>query len=446
MGMRKNETFVQTGLDYTFDGLGLVKEAGLCFFVKDLLEGEQAEIQVTALKKNVGYGIVKRRLSDSLERVVPRCPVDKQCGGCQLQHMSPALQRKFKEKRVADCFQRIGHLQPEIQPILSMTEPWFYRNKVQVPVGIGKEGQMISGYYRGHSHDIVDFDGCFLHSELENRILHFLKKEIQEISDPSLFRHLLIKHAFRTGQVMVVLITSQEKVPGLKGLTEGLTKTFPEIRSLVQNVNNRQDNVILGEKEVLLWGERTIEEELLGLRFRISAKSFYQINPLQTERLYSKALELASLTGTETVIDVYCGTGTIGLCAARQAARVIGIEIVPQAVEDAKVNAEVNGIRNAEFYCGDAGTVTQRLLQQGVQPQAAIVDPPRKGLDSVAIEALAAMNPDRIVYVSCDPATLARDCAVLNEKGYAVRQVQPVDMFPQTTHVESVVLMSRKNK
>lgn len=444
MGMRKNVTFVQTGVDYTFDGLGLVKEEGLCFFVKDLLAGEQAEIQVTALKKNVGYGIVKKRISNSPERVEPRCPVARQCGGCQLQHMSAALQGEFKEKRVADCFQRIGHLQPEILPILSMTEPWFYRNKVQVPVGIGKEGQMISGYYRGHSHDIVDFDHCFLHSELENQILRFLKKEIQEISDPALFRHLLIKHAFRTGQVMVVLITSQEKVPGLKLLAERLIKAFPEIRSLVQNVNSRQDNVILGDKEVLIWGERTIEEELLGLRFRISAKSFYQINPLQTEKLYSKALELAALAGTETVIDVYCGTGTIGLCAARRAAKVIGIEIVPQAIEDAKVNAELNGIGNAEFYCGDAGTVTRKLLEQGIKPQVAIVDPPRKGLDNATIDALVEMNPDRIVYVSCDPATLARDCAVLNEKGYVVGVVQPVDMFPQTTHVETIVLIQRK--
>lgn len=239
------------------------------------------------------------------------------------------------------------------------------------------------------------------------------------------------------------MIAKSENLKGKDELIERLTAAYPQIRSIILNVNGREDNVILGDREIVLWGSASIEEELLGLRFQISAKSFYQINPVQTEVLYTKAIELAGLTGEETVIDVYCGTGTIGLSAARKAKRVIGIEIVPSAVEDAKRNAVRNGIANAEFICGDAGVCTAQLLERRIQPDVAIVDPPRKGLDGTTIDSLVKMNPERIVYVSCDPATLARDCAVLNERGYGVEVVQPVDMFPQTTHVETVVLMSK---
>ena len=303
---------------------------------------------------------------------------------------------------------------------------------------------MISGYYRSHSHDIVDFDQCCLHSDLENAILRSLKAWIAEIGDPKQFRHWLIKHAFRTGQVMVVFIANTVQIKGKMELIRRLTESYPQIRSIILNVNEREDNVILGDKEIVLWGSASIEEELLGLRFQISAKSFYQINPIQTEVLYRKAIELAGLTGKETVIDVYCGTGTIGLSAASKAKRVIGIEIVPSAVEDAKNNAVRNGITNAEFICGDAGACTSQLLQRNIQPEVAIVDPPRKGLDRLTIDSLVKMNPDRIVYVSCDPATLARDCAFLNEQGYSVQVVQPVDMFPQTMHVETVCLLSNR--
>ena len=444
MEFKKNDVLTAEAVDYTFDGLGVVRHEGLCFFVKDLLKGEKAEIGVTAVKKNVGYGRVIRRLSDSPQRVEPRCPVARQCGGCQLQMMNSELQAEFKRHRVADCFQRIGHLDVEVKPVLSMEFPWKYRNKVQVPVGMNREGQMISGYYRSHSHDIVNFDQCCLHSDLENAILSSLKAWIAEIGDPKQFRHWLIKHAFRTGQVMVVFIANTAQIKGKMELIRRLTERYPQIRSIILNVNEREDNVILGDKEIVLWGSASIEEELLGLRFQISAKSFYQINPFQTEVLYRKAIELAGLTGKETVIDVYCGTGTIGLSAASKAKRVIGIEIVPSAVEDAKNNAVRNGITNAEFICGDAGACTSQLLQRNIQPEVAIVDPPRKGLDRLTIDSLVKMNPDRIVYVSCDPATLARDCAFLSEQGYSVQVVQPVDMFPQTTHVETVVLLSHK--
>lgn len=443
MALKKNDVFTGAAVDYTFDGLGVVRHEGLCFFVKDLLKGESAEIGVTAVKKNVGYGRVIRRLSESPQRVEPRCPVARQCGGCQLQIMGAELQAEFKRHRVADCFQRIGHLDVEVQPVLSMEFPWNYRNKVQVPVGVNRDGKVISGYYRSHSHDIVDFDECGLHSEQENQILRSLRSWIEEAGDPAQLRHLLIKHAFKTGQVMVVLIAKSENLKGKDELLERLTAAYPQIRSIILNVNEREDNVILGDREIMLWGSASIEEELLGLRFQISAKSFYQINPVQTEVLYTKAIELAGLTGEETVIDVYCGTGTIGLSAARKAKRVIGIEIVPSAVEDAKRNAVRNGIVNAEFICGDAGVCTAQLLERRIQPDVAIVDPPRKGLDGATIDSLVRMNPERIVYVSCDPATLARDCAVLNERGYGVEVVQPVDMFPQTTHVETVVLLAK---
>ena len=441
--MKKNDRFTDTAIDYTFDGLGVIRHEGLCFFVKDLMAGEQAEIGVTAVKKNVGYGRVVRRITDSPDRVQPLCPAAKQCGGCQLQHMSPALQRQFKQHRVLDCFKRIGHLDVEVNEVLSMEDPWHYRNKIQVPVGVDKNGKMISGYYRSHSHDIVDFDSCCLHSELENRILKTLKETIMKVSDPAVFRHLLIKHAFKSGQVMVVLIVNTPKVKGMDQIINTLTETYPEIASISLNLNQRQDNVILGDHVEVLWGSETIEEELLGLRFQISAQSFYQINPEQTAVLYSKAIELAQLSGNETLVDVYCGTGTIGLSAASHVKNLIGIEIVPSAIEDAKKNAARNNIHNAEFICGDAGQCTSKLLERGIHPDVVIVDPPRKGLDELTIHSVVKMDPDRLVYVSCDPATLARDCALFEPLGYHVKTVQPVDMFPQTTHVETVVLLQK---
>ena len=442
--MKKNDRFIDTASDYTFDGLGVLKHEGLCFFVKDLMAGEQAEIGVTAVKKNIGYGRVIQRITDSPDRVQPLCPVAKQCGGCQLQHMSSSLQKQFKRHRVEDCFKRIGHLDVEVNEVLSMEEPWHYRNKIQVPVGVDKNGKMISGYYRSHSHDIVDFDECHLHSELENRILKTLKETIMEVSDPAVFRHLLIKHAFKSGQVMVVLIVNTPKVKGIDRIIRILTEAYPQIASISLNLNQRQDNVILGDHVDVLWGKETIEEELLGLKFQISAQSFYQINPSQTAVLYSKAIELAQLTGNETLVDVYCGTGTIGLSAASHVRNLIGIEIVPSAIEDAKKNAARNNIHNAEFICGDAGQCTSRLLERGIHPDVVIVDPPRKGLDELTIHSVVEMDPDRLVYVSCDPATLARDCALFEPLGYHVQTVQPVDMFPQTTHVETVVLLQKK--
>ncbi len=445
MEWAKNTTFIAECTDYTFDGLGIVRYQGMCFFVRNLLVGEQAEIQIMAVKKNRGYGRVLRLLRTSPQRTAPRCPVAGKCGGCQLQHMSADLQAQFKRQRVADCFRRIGRMEVQPLPVITMQQPWHYRNKVQVPVGVDSQGQIRMGYYRTHSHDIVDWDRCCLHSELENEILLCLRELIRRHGNPEQFRHILIKHAFVTGQVMVVLIVNQQPLTGQAVFVETLRRRFPQIRSILMQLNQRQDNVILGDQQTVLWGDSTIEEELLGLRFQISARAFYQINPLQTAKLYQTALDFAGLTGSETLMDVYCGTGTIGLCASRQAKRVIGIEIVPSAVEDARRNALRNGITNAEFYCGEAGEWTEKLRKQGVQPDVAMVDPPRKGLDEKTLNALEGMNPQRIVYVSCDPATLARDCAWLCAHGYQLERVQPLDMFPATLHVETIVLLQKLN-
>ena len=327
--------------------------------------------------------------------------------------------------------------------MLSMEFPWNYRNKVQVPVGVNRDGKVISGYYRSHSHDIVDFDECCLHSELENQILRSLRSWIEEAGDPAQLRHLLIKHAFKTGQVMVVLIAKSENLKGKDELIERLTAAYPQIRSIILNVNGREDNVILGDREIVLWGSASIEEELLGLRFQISAKSFYQINPVQTEKLYNLAIEAAGLTGKELVVDAYCGIGTIGIVAASAAKEVIGVELNKDAVRDAVTNAKVNGEKNIHFYNNDAGKFMVQMASQNAHADVVFMDPPRSGSTEEFMDAVAILNPDRIVYVSCNPETLARDLAYFKKKGYRAEKAWAVDQFPMTGHVETVVLLSQ---
>lgn len=444
MDLKKNDQFTGVCVDYTIEGLGIVKQDRFCFFVKDLLIGEQAKILVTAIKKNVGYGKVIERLTTSCDRVVPTCPQASLCGGCQLQHMSAKHQANWKWQHVVDCFKRIGKMDIDAKPIISMEDPWKYRNKVQVPVGIDEAGQVVTGFYRNHSHDIINYDCCALQSDLENEIVQVIKQLIMKIGNPTDYRHILVKHGFLSQQVMIVFIARKRKLSGQEILIERLIAMFPQIRSIVLNLNQRTDNVILGDEEILLWGSRVIEEQLGDFTFQISAKSFYQVNPIQTKKLYETAIEFAQCTGKEKVLDLYCGTGTIGLFASKKAKQVIGVEVVPQAIEDAKENAKLNHIDNIEFFCGDAGEYTQKLVEQKVHLDVVLIDPPRKGLNQATLEALAQIQADRIVYVSCNPSTLARDCKVLVEDGYLVEKVQPLDMFPNTVHVETVALLTRK--
>ena len=441
--MKKNEEFISKCVSYDNDGNGIVKHNGIVFFVKGLIKGEQAKILCVSMKKTYGFGKVLEIIKPSENRVNPVCSVYKQCGGCQLQHMSHLEQKYFKENKVKTCFESIAKLNIKVNDILSMDNPYRYRNKVSVPVSIKEDLKM--GFYRNHSNDIVEFDDCVVQTELSNKIISYIKKELPKYDFKYIVRHVLIKHSHNTNEVMVVLIVKQALVLEMESFIDKLYKEFNQIKSIILNINKREDNVILGDKEYLIKGEVNIQEELCGYNFNISSKSFFQINPYQTEVLYNTAIKLANLSKDEVVLDLYCGIGTIGIIASKYAKKVIGVEVIKEAIDDAKVNAKNNNVENIEFYCGDAGTVATKLINENVSIDVVIVDPPRKGLDKTAIDAILKINPKKLVYVSCDPATLARDVRILVDNGYSTEEVTPVDMFPNTNHVECIALIQRVN-
>ena len=444
--MKRNDQVYGVCSGYTHDGHGVVKIDGFPLFVKGMLEGEAGELVVTMAKKKFGYGRLMKRSKTSSQRVAPPCPIAKQCGGCQLQHMSYAEQLRFKKQKVQDVMQRIAHLDIEVRDVLGMQDCYTnYRNKGQIPVGVEK-GKTVTGFYRINSNAIIDTDTCLIQSERINAVLQEMRKLFEKYQNAKLFRHLLIKHAFSSDEVMVVWIVRSFQIPHGKEMVQELTAALPFVKSVILNLNVRDDNVILGDKEQLLFGERAITDSIHDLKFSISSRSFYQVNPRQTEILYGKALEFAQLTGKETVLDLYCGVGTISMFLAQRAKHVTGIEIVPQAIRDARKNAALNGIANIEFVCSDAADYAKKLCEQGAHPDVIVVDPPRKGCDAQTIDSMVMMQPKRIVYVSCDPGTLARDLKLLEEKGYRTEIVQPLDMFPFTHHVESVVLLTKVHK
>lgn len=442
--MEKNEVYTGICTGYTEDGLGVTRINGAVIFVPNLIVGEEAEIGITKMKNSYGYGRVVNLLKPSQHRVEPKCPIARPCGGCQLQHMDDEAQKQYKEDKVRGCFEKNAGMKPEIQPILRLDPVWHYRNKVQIPVQVN-HGRTQMGFYQNHTNRIVETELCYCETERSNEISSWMKEKITAFGCAKQFRHILIKHAHKTGEIMVTMIVRNWPISHSDRLVKELSEQFTDIVSINVIVNRNENNVILDGKEINVYGRSYIEEELLGCRFRISSKSFYQINPYATEVLYSKAVEYAQLSGNETVIDLYCGTGTIGMIASKHAKKVYGIEIVPQAIEDAKVNAKANHITNVEFINADALKGAQMLLRSKIRPDVVIVDPPRKGCTGDTLSAIVKMNPKRIVYVSCDPATLARDVKILSEEGYELNMVQPVDMFPQTTHVETVVLLSRLN-
>ena len=441
--MKKNDILTGTAVSYTEDGAGVVKTDGPVLFVPGLIVGETAEIGITKMKKNYGYGRIIRVTEPSVHRTEMKCSVCRLCGGCTLQHMDDAAQRYFKEEKVRGCFRQNADMDPEIQPILRTEPVWNYRNKVQIPVQIN-HGKVEMGFYRNHSNTVIPYDNCEVQTELSNRISSWFSHALEQYGCGEVFRHILIKHAHRTGEVMVVPVVRDYPFKNSASLFHELQETFPEIVSLSVIVNHRTDNVILDGKEILISGRSYIEEELLGMRFRISARSFYQINPYATEILYQTVVDYAGLTGKETVIDLYCGTGTIGMICAPKAKKVYGIEIVPEAVKDAEINAEINHVKNISFLNMDASKGAQAVIRSKIRPDVVIVDPPRKGCSKETLDAVMKISPERLVYVSCDPATLARDVKLLAGH-YKPVKIQPVDMFPQTTHVETVVLLQKLN-
>ena len=441
-----------TGLNSEGDGVG--RYEGLTIFVKGALAGEKVQVSLTLVKKNYAVGKLMKILTASPDRIEPKCPVYKQCGGCQLQHLSYEGQLKAKHQQVYDALTRIGHLEGvKVLPTLEAPNPWNYRNKMQVPC-MGTPQKQFIGCFALNTHKVIDVENCFIQKEKNNAIVGVVREWMKkfkiapydEDKGTGIVRHIMGRVGAKTGELMVCLVTATDNVPHFKDLCKMLKVALPELKSVVQNVNKRHTNVILGNKTQLIYGKETITDKIGNLTFNISCQSFFQVNSEQAERLYDKALEYAKLTGKEIVADVYCGTGTISLFLAQKAKHVFGIEIVPSAIRDAKANAHNNKINNVSFILGDAAQKMPELVEDGVKLDVVVVDPPRAGCEPKVLDAIAKVHPKRVVYVSCNPATLARDLEYMTHKGYKVAQVQPVDMFSQSFHVESVALLEREKE
>ncbi len=448
--MKKNEILELQIEDIGTSGEGIGKADGYTVFVDGALPAERVKVLLMKAKKNYGYGKLLEILDASAYRTVPACPVAARCGGCQLQHMTYEAQLAFKTKKVKDCLERIGKVKDvQVYPALGMEDPFRYRNKAQFPVG-EKDGTVQIGFFAKHSHRIVDTEVCLLQHTVNDAIVREVRAFLEEYRIPpyqeqnhtGLIRHILTRVACHTGEVMVCLVINGKKIPHIEKLVERLQK-IEGVCSVVLNENREQTNVILGNQTKTIWGKDRITESLHGMQFEISPLSFYQVNAKQMEVLYDCALRMAQLKGNETVLDLYCGIGTISLYFAQKAKHVLGVEIVPQAIADAKENAKKNGVENVRFLVGAAEEVIPNLYRtEGLRADVVVVDPPRKGCDLKLLETIVSIQPQKLVYVSCDPATLARDICYLRSNGFALQQVQPVDMFPMSTHVECVALMT----
>jgi len=453
----KKEIPVEKNRDYTVDitgltseGSGVAKIEGFTVFVEGALPEEQAEIRIVKVLKSYAFGKLLRTLKPSPGRVEPSCGVVKRCGGCQLQHMSYEAQLQYKTHQVKDAIERIGGLKDvTIHDAIGMKDPWRYRNKAQFPVGM--DGDVMIGFYANRSHEIIDTPLCAIQDTVNDNVIQTVREFIKkydisvyvESTGKGLIRHIMTRKGFRTGEVMVCIVINGDSIPKDKALVEMLKGSVDNLKSVVLNVNKKQTNVILGDRNIVIYGEEAIYDYIGEFKFRISPLSFFQVNPIQTEVLYNKALEYADLKGDEVVFDAYCGIGTISLFLSKKAKKVYGVEIVPQAIENAIENARLNGISNAEFIVGESETVIPEMYKKGIKADVIVVDPPRKGCDEKLLEVIAQMGQEKVVYVSCNPATLARDLKYLTERGYRVMEVQPVDMFPQTVHTESVVRIER---
>ena len=521
VGLKKDMELELTIEDMGVDGEGIGKAEGVALFVKDAVLGDLVRVKIMKMKKNYGYARLLEVLKPSPYRVEPKCAYHRQCGGCQIQAVDYAQQLKFKENKVRNNMKRIGGFWVDeaadrkvageriaeggviekgevekggvgkgkivVNPVIGMDKPYFYRNKAQFPIGTDKEGKIVTGFYASRSHNIIPNRKCYLGVEINEKILDIVISFMEEygilaydeVTGKGLVRHVLIRFGFTTKEIMVCLVVNGRKLPYAEILVARLNEV-EGMTSITLNVNEKNTNVILGEEIILLWGQEYITDYIGGIRYQISPLSFYQVNPVQTEKLYGTALEYAGLTGKETVWDLYCGIGTISLFLAQKAKQVYGVEIVAPAIEDARNNARINGIENVEFFVGKAEEVLPEFYEKGLRsekgrtergnkgaeekglgdreqegdkvkreemlhPDVIVVDPPRKGCDEKCLETIVKMKPERVVYVSCDSATLARDLKFLCEWGYEVKKVQPVDMFPHTGHVETVVLLQRKD-
>ena len=453
--MEKNQEFTVSIEDMSEDGAGIGKLDGYIWFIKDAVIGDVVRARAMKMKKNYGFARLMEILTPSEARVEPKCPVARQCGGCQLQAMSYEEQLKFKERKVKNHLLRIGKFKENeihMLPIMGMKEPWRYRNKAQFPFGLDKNGNIVAGFYAGRTHDIIECEDCLLGVEENKDILGIIKgfmrvhgiRPYDETTHKGLVRHALIRKGFHSGEIMVCLVINGKDIPAKEQLVEELCQV-KGMTSISYSINQEKTNVIMGKENVNLYGPGYITDNIGNVTYQISPLSFYQVNPVQTEKLYGTALEYAGLTGNETVWDLYCGIGTISLFLAQNAKKVYGVEIVPQAIEDARRNAALNNITNAEFFTGKAEEVLPEQYEKNkVYADVIVVDPPRKGCDQVCLDTILKMAPKRVVYVSCDSSTLARDLRYLADGGYEVEKVRCCDMFGQSCHVETVVLLTQQ--
>ncbi len=446
--LKKNDD-IELYIDaFSSEGSGIGRFEGMAVFVDGAAAGDTVTAHIIKVKPNYAVGKLVKVLNPSKDRIAPDCPLTATCGGCAFRHISYEAEVKMKREKVENAFKRIGGIEKDLDCFIEADSLVGYRNKAQYPVGFDRELKI--GFYALHTHRIVNCENCLLQPEAFADIVAVIRKWIAEFgvsvydgeTGDGLIRHIYIRQGSVTKEIMVCLVINGDEIPSEKQLVERLSG-FTDIKSIVLNINKKDSNVILGDVCRTLYGSDYIYDELCGVKIRLSPLSFYQINHAQAEKLYEKAGEYADLDGSETVVDMYCGAGTIGLSMAKNAKKIIGVEIVEPAVEDAKVNAELNGIENAEFYCMDAAEAAQVLSEKEIKPDVVILDPPRKGCAEGLVKTVSEMSPDRIVYVSCDPATLARDCKRFAEFGYNVEKLTAVDLFPRTVHVESVVLITR---
>lgn len=448
--LEKNRQYEAVVTDYTAEGQGVARVEGCAVFVPNAIAGEKYSIRIEKAAKTWAAGKIVEILEKSPHRLQRECPISSGCGGCDFWHMDYEEETRLKAERVRQCLNRIGGEALEEMPILSAPTCKAYRNKAQYPVSSHK-GRVYAGFFKAGTHQVVENEKCLILPPDTDRVRHIVIDYVNqfgitaydETTGKGLLRHIYVRRGQVSGQVLVCLAVNGRKLPKWEELAERL-KAVPGFTTLVLSVNTKKGNTVLGDEEIVLYGPGYIEDTLCGLTFRLSPRSFYQVNHHQAQRLYEAAIAQAEITKKDLVLDLYCGVGTITLAMAKAAGRVIGVEVVEQAVEDAKENAKRNGIGNAEFFCGDAGKAALSLEEQGIHPDVVVVDPPRKGLNSDTIEALTRMAPKRIVYVSCDPATLARDVALLKEHGYRLQTAQAADLFPRCSHVESIVCLSRE--
>ena len=446
--LEKGKNYEAVISDYTAEGQGIAKIEGCAVFIPNALVGEKCLVRIEKAQKTWAAGKITELLEKSPHRVNRQCPVAKLCGGCDFWHMDYAEECRMKADRVRQALNRIGGENLENIPLMAAPACTGYRNKAVYPVA-SKKGRAYAGFFRAGTHQIVENSGCLIlfpqADQVKNTVIDFLNRHhistYDETTHQGLLRHIFVRRGWVSGEILVNLTVNGRSLPKEKALIEAL-KSIPGFRTLVLSVNMKPGNSVLGDEEIVLYGPGYIEDTLCGLTFRLSARSFYQVNHPQAQRLYQAAIDQAGITKNDLVLDLYCGVGTITLVMAKQAGKVIGVEVVEAAVRDARENAKRNGIENAEFFCGDAGKAALELEKQGIHPDVVVVDPPRKGLNADTIEALHQMNPRKIVYVSCDPATLARDVALLKERGYRLLSAQAADLFPRCAHVESIVCLT----